>query len=234
MSNYDTPDWQRIVTVVSGGAVSDAPDWQRVVTGPGAAPVGGGTPTDWGPTAFGWSGWTDSIYGGGTVGRNFATGVIELSMFYCAITTTITQVIIQNPAIGGTLTANTNYVGFYTAPGSGGTPGAPQLLAHTATGAIDSAGTAGGYHAYALNNSISVTAGEVLYAAFLTNYTTGTGLLWSGNSPWGLQNPGQVIYGTHWYQGLVYAAPNTSLPSSLAAPTNALDKSDFYLWCAAI
>ena len=38
----DAPDWERVVALISGGAVSDAPDWQRTVTGPGAAPVGGG------------------------------------------------------------------------------------------------------------------------------------------------------------------------------------------------
>ena len=37
----DAPDWQRVVTLISGGSVSDAPDWQRTVTGPGAASVGG-------------------------------------------------------------------------------------------------------------------------------------------------------------------------------------------------
>jgi len=38
----DAPDWERVVTTISGGSVSDAPDWQRTVTGPGAAPIGGG------------------------------------------------------------------------------------------------------------------------------------------------------------------------------------------------
>lgn len=38
----DAPDYQRVVTTVSGGSVTDAPDWQRTVTGPGATPVGGG------------------------------------------------------------------------------------------------------------------------------------------------------------------------------------------------
>lgn len=234
MSNYDTPDWQRIVTVVSGGAVSDAPDWQRVVTGPGAAPVGGGTPFDWNPATLGWLGWTAGLYSGMQVGRLFGTGQIQLSPFYVAVTGTISNILMCFPATGGTLTANENFAGFYTAPGSGGTPSAPQLLAHTATGALDGVGATGGYHALALNNSISVTAGEVLYAAFLTNFTTGTGLFWTGTSPLGLQNPGQPIYPGHYYQGLVYPATSTSLPSSLATPTNAIDKSDFTLWCAGL
>jgi len=37
----DAPDWQKVVTLISGGSMSDAPDWQRTVTGPGATPVGG-------------------------------------------------------------------------------------------------------------------------------------------------------------------------------------------------
>lgn len=41
----DSPDWQEVVTLVSGGSVPDAPDWQRTVTGPGATPVANSWPT---------------------------------------------------------------------------------------------------------------------------------------------------------------------------------------------
>ena len=41
MSVADSPDWQRLVVITSGGGLTDAPDWQRVVTGPGANPVPG-------------------------------------------------------------------------------------------------------------------------------------------------------------------------------------------------
>jgi hypothetical protein len=37
----DAPDWQRVVTVQSGGTLTDAPDWERVVTGPGGGTVVG-------------------------------------------------------------------------------------------------------------------------------------------------------------------------------------------------
>lgn len=40
MATQDAPDWQNVVTVVSGG-VTDAPDWQQIVAGPGGTAVGG-------------------------------------------------------------------------------------------------------------------------------------------------------------------------------------------------
>ena len=56
----DSPDWQEVVTLTSGGAVPDAPDWQRTVTGPSAAPIGGGKPTfvtSWITSNIATSGW---------------------------------------------------------------------------------------------------------------------------------------------------------------------------------
>lgn len=40
----DSPDWQEVVTLTSGGSVPDAPDWQRTVTGPGAASISSAFP----------------------------------------------------------------------------------------------------------------------------------------------------------------------------------------------
>ena len=220
MSTSDSPDYQNVV-MLSSGAVTDAPDWQEVIVGPGGAPVGSGTPFTWGPANYGWAGWTTDPAAALSDQILLATGHVILALFYVATTATVTHLVWASfGGAGITPIANESFMGLYSAPGSGSTPTAPALLATTTAGAMDAQIPVPGIYANALSVSLAVTAGTVLYAAFLCNTTSSASALSTGQALWDGTVLQQIKPG-FLFPSQNYSSPlRTTLPASLGTPTN--------------
>jgi hypothetical protein len=167
MPATDAPDWQTIITLQSGGALTDAPDWTDVVTGPGGTqPIsggGGGTLSYY--FALGYLGVTCDP----TVTNNGAAhtaGQIALNAFI-AFSTASANFITMYVTSGSSVTANQNYVGIYDAGQT--TPGSATRLGVSAAGACDAVFNSTGLHKIALSAPVALTGGAMYYAAFLNN-----------------------------------------------------------------
>lgn len=164
----DSPDWQEVVTLVSGGSVPDAPDWQRTVTGPGATPpvAGGATFPDFVPN--GTVARTQPMVAlGGSVGP----GVGQIMGMACTpiVSGTVSKVgAFLNTAGGGAVTAECG-VAIYSASLTSLTI---DLLA-AGYGATFAGFTPPSTYFVDLSSSPNVTAGSVYYLAVLFNGSSG-------------------------------------------------------------
>ena len=214
MSQYDAPDWQRVVTTVTAAGVStDAPDWQRVVVGPSGAPVGAGSADLYMPGAlWGFAGqtvpwWLVNDYQGGPgdVSRIY---LVPLSLPAKA---TVSYVWLYNSVSFSPNNANANYVGIYQATSPGSASTGYDLVASTAAGTCDTLFTKTGYLTCPLTASVALDTTEgKWFAAYLYNsnhFSYGTLAAFDVQLPlpgaWGNTRTTAQVYG--------------SLPSSLTA-----------------
>jgi len=206
----DAPDWQRVVNITAGPALTDAPDWEKVVVGPGGSPVGGGggAPGLLLPTDIGWAGWTCiPTLPSGTFA--FSAGFIDGDLVKWAKSTTISKIGFYNN-LAGVLTANENFLGVYSAtPGTGPFITA-NLLASTAPGACDAPCSVVGYNEVALANPLAVTEGGFAYIVFLFNGTT----MPTPNIYSYVETTTNPLVGFDW---ITKVGGYTTLPASLAA-----------------
>ena len=210
----DAPDYQRVV-VLEVSAMSDANDWEEVVVGPGGTPISGGAgQTSWAPADFGYKGWSESVFNANFTTGGPTSGHVYLSPFKVAATGTISTLYGYCYSTTGThFTASQNFFGFYSV-GNDGSGNLEWTLAATSAAGAYEADVAPDLYAVPLSTGLAVTAGQVLYAAILLNYT--------GSAP------SFVIINTNlWYFGLVtVTAPaqisgwattggNTALPATI-------------------
>ncbi len=210
----DAPDYERVVVLVTS-AMSDAPDWEEVVVGPGGVPISGGAgQTSWAPADFGYKGWSESVFNANFTTGGPTSGHVYLSPFKVAATGTISTLYGYCDSTTGThFTASQNFFGFYSV-GNDGSGNLEWTLAATSAAGAYEADVAPGLYAVPLSTGLAVTAGQVLYAAILLNYT--------GSAP------SLVIINTNsWYGGReTVTAPaqisgyfttggNTALPATI-------------------
>lgn len=177
MSQYDCPDYEHIVTIVTGSGVTDCPDWQEQVVGPGGGTIPGVTSSnDWAPGDFGLKGWNINpfVLGAGAA-QSIYTGTLQLFPIKIATTGTITNIGFTYFGSGVTYTAHENFVGIYTTTFTNGVAGTFTQQASSAAGALETALAFGpGMVFTALSSPYSVTAGTVIWAALLVNWTGAT------------------------------------------------------------
>ena len=158
----DAPDWERVVTTISGGSVSDAPDWQRTVTGPGAAPIGsGGSPqfTQWNEPAQVAVSYpfvlVDAVF-------TFATNVVQLSLVIARSSVSVSTAwfYLQGFSTNDSTPAD-NLIGLYSVPG-GANPTAT-LIAQGTIGSLLLGNRTLGYNAVDFTSAVDVTAGLPYY-----------------------------------------------------------------------
>lgn len=172
MPAYDSPDYERIVTIVTSGLVSDAPDWQRVVTGPSGGSVpGAGGASDLIASDFGFAGWTGNPLNFPAVTGSIIanSGVVTYGLIKATKSATVTKMSISMGAAVTGITANENYLGLYSATVSGGSPGLSTLLSATSMGSWDGFTAGNGLFFATLATPVAVTAGTLYYAAMLYN-----------------------------------------------------------------
>jgi len=158
----DAPDWERVVTTISGGSVSDAPDWQRTVTGPGAAPIGGGgSPqfTQWNEPAQVAVSYPFVLV---SAVFTFATNVVQCSLVIPRLSTSVSTAwfYLQGFSSNDSTPAD-NLIGLYSVP-SGANPTAT-LIAQGTIGSLLSGNRTLGYNAVTFDSSADVTAGLPYY-----------------------------------------------------------------------
>lgn len=217
MSQYDSPDYQRIITLVQGGAMTDAPDWQQVITGPSGGVVPGVVASvDWAPSDLNLVGWSYPInLTDASTSQVMATGTLQAWPVKATAATSITHVGAPFACAGVTFTANQNFMGIYTSSYTSGNPVTFSRAATTAAGAIESTLTAsGGMKFFALSSSVAVTAGQVLWVAALVNWTGAINAVVKAIP----NNPGLTTTNdTHWKFVAAWesAGPYTTLPASV-------------------
>ena len=229
MSQYDAPDWQRVVTTVTAAGVStDAPDWQRVVVGPSGAPVGGGGGGGDGratPAAFGWTGWTAALVD--VTNSDHAANIrdVALAQFVAPSALTVSNVTWYCTTAGSGFVADHNYVGIYLATVSGMTVTALDLVASSAAGAADNAWTVAGFTAVPLSASYKMTSGDVYYLAQLWDSGSSSSRPYFGSAgiTSGLEPSGMPWA---WVQT---GNATTSLPSSLTPSSLSLTGDLFFV-----
>lgn len=190
----DSPDWQNIITLVSGGGVSDAPDWQTVVTGPGGTqPVVSGTGASFlQPIINGGNlGCTMNPYFG-QGGASLLGGSHYVMPFAAGFTGTVNNVVI--PVTSGTaLTSTTTFAGIYDWGET--TAGTMTLLCSSASGVAATAWASSGLHPVAMSTHPTLTAGKTyaiaaqIGGATLPCAGTTLGTITTGppaQYPWGL------------------------------------------------
>jgi hypothetical protein len=162
----DSPDWQNIITLISGGGVTDAPDWQEVVTGPGGnpLPVAGVSPYSY-YQVLGYVGLTCDP----TVANNSAakaTGALSMSAFVALSTASVNFMtfFVGSPAA---CTANQNYLGIYDSGQA--VAGQSALLGSTAAGVCDTPFNTSGLSRVQLQAPVSLVQGQMYYACILNN-----------------------------------------------------------------
>lgn len=195
----DSPDWQNIITLTSGGGVSDAPDWQTVVTGPGGTqPVGGGgTPSFMTP-------YVNSGFIGVTMDPFAALGTsgllspnCTLMSFAAGFTGPVHNVYVSVNGGSGSLTPNETYAGIYDFGET--TANTFTLLCTSASGAAATAWASQGTVPVAMSTNPTLTIGKTYAVAVQVN---GGGLSCNGNtigggwtSPTFTAAPWQAVFG---------------------------------------
>jgi hypothetical protein len=181
MPARDAPDYQTIITLQTGGTLTDAPDWTNVVTGPGGTqPVvgtgGNGLLGMWGNAGF--LGVTiDPGIGPGTQG--LLSPNLTVMAFVALFTGPVHNVIV--PLTGGnTLTSNSTFAGVYDMGQA--SAGNMTLLCTSASGAAATAWTNQGSVPVAMTTNPTLTAGQS-YAIGLQ--VVGGGLACFGPDPQG-------------------------------------------------
>ena len=210
----DAPDWQLVVNVSAGPALSDAPDWEKVVVGPGGSAIGGG-----GADFLDWhldGSYLQTLPASLTTSSTYLTTAIVL-LTKLAVTTakTVSKCHFYVTGNGGTPVANQNYVGLYSyAPA-----GAMTLVATTAAGACDAAFGSAATTPWTIDlaASASLAVGTDYYAAVLANTSVVGSLdLPAIYPPFGIATEGidglALVFFTQ-PATLAY----TSLPASIAA-----------------
>ena len=209
----DAPDWERVVTTISGGSVSDAPDWQRTVTGPGAAPIT--TPFT---SYLGWgqpSGQVASSYPFVLINSvfNLNPGAMYLSLVIASGAATVTKAwyYLQQNATSDLTPANNN-IGLYDA--STWSTGTLALIASGNMGSLLSTGVSLGYNPVAFSASADMTAGDPYYVGIYLDSASGAQTARIGYPNVGSQG---YAYGSEtipW--GGDYSPSGSSPPSSLS------------------
>jgi hypothetical protein len=223
MTTPDAPDWEHIVqTVEATGDVPDAPDWERIVVGPGGTPVG--------PSPGG--GVISLYYQAGFIGltvdpaavqsnSGHTEGVVGLITF-TALATAEANYVYAIMAGGASCTADENFVGIYDQGNI--TADTFTLLAATATGVCDTPFADGGIQKLALSSSASLTEGLNYAVGFLNNggaptFCSASVTIEQACNPLGTTYPFRVFL----------AAPNTSLPHTIAYSATSLTN-NVWLW----
>ena len=210
----DAPDWQRVVNVAAGPALTDAPDWEHVVVGPGGSAVGGGGADywDWALDGSLVQTWPNTLCFN-TV--NLSTYVIELTKFVVRSAKTVSKAMFYGQPIANPVIADQNYIGIYSYV----LGGAMTLLGVTPPGACDVpfGGTITTPITVDLVAPVALSPGTMYYAAVLCN----TAFVGSGNLL-AIDLPQDLI--TETFDGSAicyYTTPSTlaytSLPASIAA-----------------
>ena len=176
----DAPDWQRVVNVAAGPALTDAPDWEHVVVGPGGGAIGGGGGGGLSAATFGFAGWTFPSYdvNAGIAQNN---GIIFLQMIFWEVSTSISKVGFIIDTAGGGPVANENYIGIYSFDPLTRPMGDMSLLASTAPGVVDAVVTSLGTVEVSLSAALNVTAGDVALIAYVGQATTAPQFVGKGN-----------------------------------------------------
>jgi hypothetical protein len=226
VASLDSPDWQKVVTIVTSGSVTDAPDWQRIVTGPsgGSVPGAAGLTDGWTAALFGVGAWTfpPHIPGSGTT--SLIRGVLYLTFMPVGVNCTVSNMTLSVVAGQSSPTANENYLGIYEYNYSGGH--LYNRVATTAAGTCDAGFASGTNQTHPLSASVSLTAGHVYYAALLCNGSlTSMQVAMSAAGSGAATNP-SGFFTNFVVSGVTFAEPSlaqtyltgqTSLPATIGA-----------------
>lgn len=210
MSATDSPDWQNVVTVSTGGPVTDAPDWQEIVVGPGGAPVTVATTSNDFPPDQGYYGWSGPPYEFPIQDSALSNAELDLVFAKAVVSGTVNNLTLYMTGVGSGFVANKNYMGIYIPVLVGGVPVSLSLLATTAAGVLEGIITTSGIRTIPLSSSLAVTAGQIYYIALTYDQTSGQVPLAVRNTQF-LAFPGQNY--AYRYSGPV--GPFSSLPSSV-------------------
>ncbi len=158
----DAPDWERVVTTISGGSVSDAPDWQRTVTGPGAAPIGsGGSPqfTQWNEPAQVAVSYPFVLL---NAVFTFAADAVQCSLVIPRSSTSVSKAwfYLQGFSTNDPTPAD-NLIGLYSV--ASGLPAKATLIAQGTIGSLLSGTRTLGYNAVDFTSAVDITAGLPYY-----------------------------------------------------------------------
>jgi hypothetical protein len=212
-SAEDAPDYQTIIQIQYGGALTDAPDWTNVVTGPGGGAITGVT-DQFAPSAadYGFSGWTYFLQevSSGTVTPS--TGVIYVTQFKTVATQTSQSVGFWQATTASGLVASECYIALWDWEFLSSTP-----LAVSASGALSTNMQAAmvpappTWNYVELSTSYSVQPGQFYAIALLLN---GTGIPGMGATPW---HSGVSIFGAPYASYKTSGGGYTSLSSNAFA-----------------
>lgn len=161
--SMDAPDYQTVITLVSGGSLSDAPDWQEVVTGPGGIqPVGSGAGGFMGLYASGgFIGVTmDPNVAQNTVG--LLGGTMYLNAFTAMATGPVHNVYVPVQT-GNTFTAADTWAAIYDFGQA--SAGHFTLLASSASGVAAGVWASSGANPVAMATNPTLTAGQIYTVA---------------------------------------------------------------------
>jgi hypothetical protein len=216
MTVQDAPDWQRVITIKSGGGLTDAPDWERIVTGPGGTP----------PVVTVTSGsFASPLLNAGYCGASLypasqqdtfsgPTGNVSVNTFVALASTTINFVWININA-GETVTPNENYICVYDQGQA--TAATYTLLGATAAGACDSPFAHSPMFKIPLAAGVPIIEGES-YAFGLIMNTTGSAPSFTGSqvSNSSVFNPVGLTYPMCVTSPTTHTTPPATIPWSTA------------------
>jgi hypothetical protein len=248
---YDAPDWDRIVNIVAGPALTDAPDWERIVVGPGGTGIGGGggsVPSILYPPDLGYIGWSSDPLVATNIGTglNFdgssTGGYIFFTMVKAVKAGTVTNLGAYVVHASTHTVANGSALGLYSvAYGVDGVPSSVSLLGSTGSGALGTAVASTGQTFVALSSGVTVTAGGLYFVGMLMIPTAGsvTGVTWAQGAivP---ANGFRPFYANSYQdianKGLLCAVSNANTYTSLpAAPALAAASTpDGFPWWASL
>jgi len=220
----DAPDFQEIVHIQTGGALSDAPDWQRNVTGPGGGIVQGFAGDGWVPQTYGIGAWTFPPYVPQVNSAALTRGTLFLTLLPIGATCTVSQVEVLVTTAQATPTTNENFIGIYELDYAVGTQ--YNLRASTAAGIMDTGFSAANHNLYTFSSSVTLTAGNVYWIAVLCNgssnsltlpvSTAATALPGSPEDNWFTNYTVGATTFLQQFYSLRFLTAQTSLPNPLA------------------
>jgi hypothetical protein len=225
----DAPDYLHVITISYGGTVTDAPDWTDQVTGAGGGPVPGVTSaTDWAPSDFGIVGWSNPPWQMTTSSPldNWTTAFLFMWPVKFGATTNVSTIGISVKAQGVTFTANECFIGLYSASFTGNIPNTYTRVATSVAGVLEANLTANqGFVPTALSSSLAVTAGSVLYAAILLNFTAGTPEYYAAGGYYDTIANNSTVYKS--IVSPFWSGPYTTLPASVTYASSFAQTSGF-------
>ena len=174
MPNYDCPDYQHIILIVTNPAVSDCPDWQEQVTGPSGGVVPGTTsfiidyPPDFAPGPTLLLTWTGDAICMPYTTVQLANGTIYGAYFKCIQSGPCAGAQFYITGAGASFTSGENYVSLWSSSGTG----LSAQIAKTASGTVEANFNSLGPQTVNWATPTTVVAGAYYWLFVLINATT--------------------------------------------------------------